>query len=166
MAEGPFSDSYWVHSRLLAGPYPCGENREISALLTVGVTLFIDLTEVGELPPYAPELPAGIEHLRMPIRDFSVPTPQGMERILQALDSALASGRTAYLHCRGGIGRTGTVVGCHLVRHGLMGAEALLELSRLRRTAGCARESPETEAQRVLVRQWRQDTNPPNQSLT
>lgn len=156
MADVPFPDSYWVHSGLIAGHYPRKEKQEISALLAAGVTLCIDLTEAGELLPYSPDLPGGIEHLRMPIRDFRVPIPQRMELILQALDSMLAEGRTVYLHCHGGTGRTGTVVECHLVRRGLTGEEALLEIGRLRMAAGCGCKSPETKAQRVMVRQWPQ----------
>lgn len=150
----PFPGAYWVQPGLLAGPYPRAELLAIPALLAAGVTLFIDLTEPGELPSYAPALPAGIEHLRMPIRDFAIPTPKCMERLLQTLDAALAAGRTVYLHCHGGLGRTGTVVGCHLARCGRTGEAALRELRRLRQEANCAQDSPETEAQRALVRQW------------
>ena len=38
-----------------------------------------------------------------------------MREILDCLDDALRSGRKVYVHCRAGIGRTGTVVGCLLV---------------------------------------------------
>ena len=40
----------------------------------------------------------------------------------------LAGGRTVYLHCRGGIGRTGTVLGCYLVRQGQTAEEALASI--------------------------------------
>ena len=35
-----------------------------------------------------------------------------MVAILDSLDTAIADEHTIYLHCWGGIGRTGTVVGC------------------------------------------------------
>ena len=38
-----------------------------------------------------------------------------MRIILGALDTALKAGEIVYVHCWGGVGRTGTVVGCHLV---------------------------------------------------
>ena len=44
-----------------------------------------------------------------------------MKRILDDVDEAIAGGGLTYVHCWGGIGRTGTVVGCWLVRHGLEG---------------------------------------------
>lgn len=156
MATAPLTEAYWIHPGLIAGHYP--NTEEVRALVAAGVSLFLDLTEAGELPPY--DLPEGIEHRRMPIRDFSVPTPEGLERILQTLEGALAAGRTVYVHCHGGIGRTGTVVGCYLVNGGMTGKEALLEIRRLRTEAGCGPDSPETAAQRSLVRFWHPRLNP------
>src|SRR6185437_8143894 len=54
-----------------------------------------------------------------------------MAEILDCLHDALQSGRCVYIHCRAGIGRTGTVVGCFLVERGLAGEAALDELNRL-----------------------------------
>ena len=78
-----------------------------------------------------------------------------MIRILDALDGALAEGQVVYLHCYAGIGRTGTVVGCYLVRHGLHGSEALREIQRLRQGVpdGWV-TSPETRVQREMVWNW------------
>ena len=41
-----------------------------------------------------------------------------MAGILDAIDTAMRDGKTVYLHCWGGVGRTGNVVGCSLVSHG------------------------------------------------
>lgn len=61
-----------------------------------------------------------------------------------------------YVHCWGGVGRTGTVVGCYLVRSGLSGDEALARIRQLRRNEATAnRPSPETDEQRNMVRSWR-----------
>ncbi len=99
-----------------------------------------------------------VEWVRHPIVDVSVPrSPGEMAGILDAIDSALAQGRNVYLHCWGGVGRTGTVVGCWLVRHGRTGNEALAELGELWRGVEKSRYrpvSPETREQREYVRQW------------
>ena len=59
----------------------------------------------------------------------------------------------------GGIGRTGTVMGCYLVRHGWEPAEALAEIKRLRRGSPDGyKASPETPAQEVFVLNWRKGT--------
>ena len=60
----------------------------------------------------------------------------------------------------GGVGRTGTVVGCHLVRrHGLSGREALKQLHRLwqrNERAGRSPLSPEMPDQESWVKDWRE----------
>ena len=76
---------------------------------------------------------------------------------LDAIDEALDAGRNVYVHCWGGIGRTGTVVGCWLVRHGMTGDEALAEIAE--RWRGMEKRyrhprSPQTAQQRAYVRNW------------
>jgi predicted protein tyrosine phosphatase len=168
----PIADSYWVKpGLLLAGEYP-GARQEAEAraklgiLLDAGVRQFIDLTEAGEynLRPYWPlvqQLAAerGIEvaHRRLSIPDMGTPDPAHMVTILDAVDAAVAAQRPVYVHCFGGIGRTGTVVGCYLVRHGANAEVALAEIEQRRRgTPDGYRESPETTEQRGFVRSWRE----------
>jgi protein-tyrosine phosphatase len=161
---------YWViPGSFLAGEYPASPYFDehtrslLRGLLDAGVNLVLDLTEVDELPPYsnvlqeqADWLKVNVEHHRMSIRDFSVPAEQKLREILDFLDDALLKEKVVYVHCYGGIGRTGTVVGCYLVRHGMGGEQALEEIQRLRQ--GIDRvwmRSPETDAQREMVLNWK-----------
>lgn len=166
----PIPDSYWVRpGQLLAGEYPrtpdeAGSRLKLRHFLAVGVNFFLNLTEADEygLKSYHELLQSeaasegyAVEHHRMTIPDFNTPSPAQMVQILDTIDTALAGGRVVYVHCFGGIGRTGTVIGCYLVRHGLSGEAALAEIARLRQhTPDGGRPSPETEAQRSMVRGW------------
>ena len=101
---------------------------------------------------------------RYPIRDVYIPTEELMVEILDAIDDDLASGHNVYVHCWGGVGRTGTVVGCWLIRHGYATADDVLEMiSDLRigdagrgpnAGRGETRESPETLEQVDFVVGW------------
>jgi len=168
--DKPIPDSYWVNpGQLLAGEYPrnlddASSRVKLQRLLEAGVTFFLDLTEAGEsgLAPYADLLQAEAaalgqtaEHQRLSIPDVSVPSVARMRRILDTIDEQLAAGKVVYVHCWGGVGRTATVVGCHLVRHGLSGEEALARIAELRAaTPKAGRPSPETPAQVQMVLHW------------
>jgi len=149
---------YWVEEgRFLAGPYPHSGDR-ITRLRDLGVTLFLDLTEAGEYGSlsYDALLGGGICAVRKPLRDFAAPRPDEMREILNLIDFELDAGGVVYLHCFGGIGRTGTVVGCYLVRHGTPADEAIEAIGRLRADTDTADwPSPESEEQCRLVESWR-----------
>jgi ADP-ribosylglycohydrolase len=161
----PLPRAYWVlPGKLLAGGYPgrkAGEGGSLSpepavrALLGAGVTAFLDLSAEGEdlkAESYAPFLSPGIELRRSPTEDMSADS-SSVKRSIAVLDELLASGKTVYLHCVGGLGRTGTVVGSYLVEKGLAApSEALDLVAALReRTDRPKAESPQTEVQRLLV---------------
>lgn len=170
MLSAPLPNSYWVEpGRILAGDYPAGDTEEATAerlrrLVDSGIDCFLDLTEPGELEPYASLLAGAgsarpIVHLRQPIRDHGLPESAArMEEILDALDAALSGGRHIYLHCRAGIGRTNLVAGCWLARQERDGDVALARLNALWKGSARARSwpiVPETEAQRGFVRGFR-----------
>jgi len=140
--------------RLIAGRHPCAlglENAadEVRILISQGVTLMVDLTHEGELEPYDHLLPSDVRHVRIPIRDFSVPSGDQLATTLDVVDAELEAGGLVYVHCWAGCGRTGVVVAAWLVRHGL---DPRLALDRIAdaRGAGC----PQTLEQRLLVLGW------------
>ena len=157
------SSSYWVEpTRLAAGAYPAAPS-DLAALIAAGIGGFVDLTPDSGFGGYAEEAARLAQeqgrdalHRRFPVTDFGVPQVETMRAILDAIDEWLAARRGVYVHCHAGIGRTGTVVACWLVRHGRAPAEALAELRRLRRgTRDAGTASPETAAQREFVAAWR-----------
>jgi protein-tyrosine phosphatase len=80
-----------------------------------------------------------------------------MTTILNTIDTELQAGRKIYLHCWGGIGRTGTTVGCYLVRRGKTGDEALQQLAKWWQTVPKSQihlRSPETREQAEFIRNW------------
>jgi hypothetical protein len=142
---------YWSHShtyeilpsRLRAGEYPGALSRnyckgKLDGLLSKGINAFLDLTEMGELRAYQSDLTElasqrefAVVYRRMAIKDLSIPeSPHYMTEILDQIDQWLSKGRSIYVHCWGGVGRTGTVVGCHLLRKGYSGEAALEQLGK------------------------------------
>ena len=172
----PFDRSYWVvPGKLLAGAYP-GDldpdmaEMKVRAIVEAGIRCFIDLTSPGDRNMFGhplshyqdlPGIISGSEfkiiYRRMPVTDVDVPSQAGMVEILDVIDAAVLSDIPVYVHCLGGIGRTGTVVGCWLVRHGIAeGQEAIDLIRKLRRNdARASLSSPETARQRRFILEWK-----------
>lgn len=176
--DRPILESYWVlPGHLLAGEYPGRFNEEVTrnrldALIQAGFNMFVDLTQPHENVPYvgilreaARPYEVNVMHQRFPIGDFDLPTFEQMNAILDALDKGLEAGHKVYLHCWGGIGRTGMAVGCYLVRQGRTGTEALDQLAAW--WSGVPKSlyhphSPETRQQTDFILHWAEhDASPP-----
>ena len=166
----PIPYSYWViPGKLLASEYPRNLDDEssrekLAKFAEAGITVFIDLTEPNEptafgepMKPYC-HLLNGACHRRFDIRDMSTPKSKDWTRqALDAIDAHLEAGEAVYVHCWGGVGRTGTIIGCWLARHFEPGQAALNRLAKLwcKNPKSEFRQSPETEQQRCYVREWR-----------
>jgi len=167
----PIPASYWVlPGRFLAGEYPglrydeVQTRQRLTAFLNAGFDTFIDLTSEDERPPYYSMLgeEAGtigrlVRYQRFSFPDFQVPSHEKMVATLDAIDAALAEGHKIYLHCVGGIGRTGITVGCYLIRHGLKPMEALQRLRKMYHTTSqslLAPQSPESDDQVNFILNW------------
>ncbi|KAI0916505.1 hypothetical protein AcV5_002980 [Taiwanofungus camphoratus] len=178
----PLPNSYWATPYLVACEFPyCPltptqmahkqTKQKLDALLLAGVRTFIDLTEPHELFPYSPHLAARcallgieageVEYHNFPIRDRSVPASVEVVReIMAVLRDNERRARVSAVHCRGGIGRTGLVVGCWLVESGIArdGADALRLIAEEWKTVEkCKRFpcSPETGPQFEFVRNFK-----------
>jgi hypothetical protein len=169
----PSVHTYWVHEHLLAGEYPGAPDESeararLRQYLDAGVDFFLDLTRPGEMRPYdsllqqeATTRGTRAAYLRLAVPDMGVPTRQSMLITLDTIDEAITAGQVVYVHCWGGVGRTGTVVGCYLVRHGLTGQEALAEIAGIWPSMGQSAwhpRSPETGEQIRFVRGWREES--------
>jgi protein-tyrosine phosphatase len=127
-------------------------------ILRAGIDSFVDLTQIGERPEYKSLLPGHVHYLRSAIVDMQTPADVAQMRAIQMhLRAMLASGRRIYVHCRAGIGRTGTVIGCYLAEQGMDGAEALRELNRLWRQSERSASwpaIPQTTEQAEFILRW------------
>jgi len=146
----PFPRSYWViPGKFLAGCYPGAKDpkeatTKLTALINSGIRHVIKLMGPDETDhsghrfvPYADlmesiaaKMGISVTFDQLPIKDLSVPAEHHMTRILNQIDLCIKHGKTVYVHCLGGIGRTGTVVGCYLVLHGLATGKNVLDMIR------------------------------------
>lgn len=171
----PLYQSYYLHGYLFAGEYPGDKDEKVARqkirhMVHFGVKHFVDLTEEGELKPYNHLLPKGTTYLRFPVPDCGV--PKSIESVNRLLDKIANFGKMdgyTYIHCWGGVGRTGTIVGClkarELQQHGSE-YDALTVLRNLFRDMpkSAYRKTPETAKQEAFVKAFEHSASCSNEA--
>lgn len=66
-----------------------------------------------------------MKRVNVAIEDFASPSYEQMEQVIKIIDDAAAEGKTVYMHCKAGIGRTGVATACWKISHGMSADEAL-----------------------------------------
>ena len=137
----------WVAPGVLGCGYPRTE-RALAALSGAGVRLLVNLHERPHDPGRLER--HGLREIHLPVKDFAAPSPEQIQRGMEAILGALAAGEAVAVHCGGGLGRTGTMLACYLLASGEgLGAEEAVQRVRALRPG-----SVETPAQLAVVRAW------------
>ena len=135
----------WITEQLAAGHAPLSYDdletikaRDIDVIVNL-CGEFCDLHEIQE--------DSGFAVYYLPIADECAPDMGEMEKALAWLEQKLAQGHKALVHCRFGVGRTGTFVSAFLMRTGidLKAAEKILKKTRA---------NPSNYCQWKLLRQY------------
>lgn len=162
----PLYQSYEVRANgiIHAGEYPGDKSDElarqkIEQMHHFGIRHFIDLTEEGELRPYSHLLPAGTTYTRFPIADCGAPKSiESVQRLLLRIEELKKMDGYVYVHCWGGVGRTGTIVACYLSQNwGEPDLNHTLEVLRRNFSEmpkSAYKKTPETKEQIDFIKQF------------
>ena len=71
----------------------------------------------------------GLVDLHQPVVDFTAPTPRQIDRMVHFIEESVGNGKPVGVSCHAGIGRTGTILACYLVKKGRSGVCPDCEIS-------------------------------------
>jgi len=135
----------WITHNIGVGPAPMSF-AQLDAIKTHGIDAIVNLcAEFSDLHDL--EGSAGFEVHYLPVWDEDVPGLEDMETALAWLDEALYLGKKILIHCRHGMGRTGTFVTAYMIRRGLGLKAASGKLKR-------SNANPSTYGQWKLVKKY------------
>ncbi|MBA2880585.1 Fe-S-cluster containining protein [Desulfosalsimonas propionicica] len=139
----------WVTPQLAVGHAPMSI-AELDSIKHQGIRGIMNLCmEIREL--VALEEQQGFEVYYLPVRDEGFPEINELEKALDWLDECIYLGKKVLVHCRFGIGRTGTIVYAYLLRKGYDTKSAA------RKMRGIRSQPTEQPQKRFLHQYWKKE---------
>lgn len=106
----------WITTELAVG-YAPRSHQDLAAIRAQGIAAIVNLcAECLDL--CHSERHAGFDVHHIPIPDEEAPTLEDLEKALAWVEDGISSGKKVLVHCRFGIGRTGTFVAAYLMSKG------------------------------------------------
>ncbi len=129
----------WLISDKLAGSGMPTSISEIDWVLKQGVKSIVTMTE-NSLPE---SWVKNVKYLHVPTEDFSAPDMEQIDEAVEFIRIRIENNEPVMVHCAAGIGRTGTILACYLIKYQKISAKEAIQKVRKERPGSIQSESQE-----------------------
>jgi atypical dual specificity phosphatase len=129
----------WLINNKLAGSGMPTTHSEIEWIVKQGVKSIITMTE----QPLPDVWIKNVKYLHVPTEDLSAPDMDKIDQAVDFIHKQIQNNEPVMVHCAAGIGRTGTILACYLVKYNKLSASDAIEKVRKERPGSIQSESQE-----------------------
>ena len=141
VTKKPTNFSWLIENKLAGCGMPTTIN-EVNWVLNQGVKSIVTMTE-NALPDSWIE---GTKYLHVPTEDLSAPDIEEIDDAVDFIHERINNNEPVMVHCAAGIGRTGTILACYLIKYQKHSAKQAIETVRKERPG-----SIQSERQEIVV---------------
>ena len=129
----------WLINNKLAGSGMPTSSTELQWVIRQGIKSVITMTE----NPLPESWVQNIKYLHMPTEDFSAPDMEKIDHTIDFIHERIKSGEPTMVHCAAGVGRTGTILACYLIKYHNFSVKDAIDKVRKERPGSIQSESQE-----------------------
>ena len=129
----------WLINNKLAGSGMPTSIAELEWVRKQGVKSIITMTE----NPLPESWIKDVNYLHVPTEDLSAPDMDKIDQTVDFIQERIKNNEPIMVHCAAGIGRTGTMLACYLIKYHNMSAKNAIEKVRKERPGSIQSESQE-----------------------
>lgn len=129
----------WLINNKLAGSGMPTSSTELQWVIRQGIKSVITMTE----NPLPESWVQDIKYLHVPTEDFSAPDMEKIDHTVDFIQERIKNGEPTMVHCAAGVGRTGTILACYLIKYHNFSVKDAIDKVRKERPGSIQSESQE-----------------------
>ncbi len=129
----------WLINNKLAGSGMPTSSTELQWVIRQGIKSVITMTE----NPLPESWVKDVKYLHVPTEDFSAPDMEKIDHTVDFIQERIKNGEPTMIHCAAGVGRTGTILACYLIKHHNFSVKDAIDKVRKERPGSIQSESQE-----------------------